>query len=101
MDPLKRVANLLYTVDNRAGRLKLGMSVTIAVPAGPEKQTVMVPETALVESGRGKGVVYVRHSPTLFAEEEVILGGLFTSTLLNLFVVPAMYLRWGDARTNS
>ncbi len=31
----------------------------------------------------------------------VILGGLFTSTLLNLFVVPAMYLRWGDERTNS
>jgi len=26
----------------------------------------------------------------------VILGGLFTSTLLNLFVVPALYLRWGD-----
>jgi CzcA family heavy metal efflux pump len=25
----------------------------------------------------------------------VILGGLFTSTLLNLFVVPAVYLRWG------
>jgi len=25
----------------------------------------------------------------------VILGGLFTSTLLNLFVVPALYLRWG------
>jgi len=30
----------------------------------------------------------------------VILGGLFTSTLLNLFVVPAMYLRWGSDRTN-
>jgi Cu/Ag efflux pump CusA len=25
----------------------------------------------------------------------VILGGLFTSTLLNLFVVPALYLRFG------
>jgi CzcA family heavy metal efflux pump len=31
----------------------------------------------------------------------VILGGLFTSTVLNLFVVPAMYLRWGDERTKS
>jgi CzcA family heavy metal efflux pump len=28
----------------------------------------------------------------------VILGGLFTSTLLNLFVVPALYLRWGDEK---
>jgi Cu/Ag efflux pump CusA len=25
----------------------------------------------------------------------VILGGLFTSTMLNLFVVPALYLRFG------
>ena len=25
----------------------------------------------------------------------VILGGLFTSTLLNLFVVPSLYLRFG------
>ena len=74
VDSLKRAANLLYVVDNRAGRLKLGMSVTIAVPAGPEKQAVMVPEAALVESGRGKGVVYVRRSPTLFAEEEVTIG---------------------------
>jgi multidrug efflux pump subunit AcrB len=24
----------------------------------------------------------------------VIVGGLITSTLLNLFVVPALYLRW-------
>jgi hypothetical protein len=31
-------------------------------------------QPALVESGRGKGVVYVRHSPTLFAEEEVTIG---------------------------
>ena len=28
----------------------------------------------------------------------VILGGLVTSTLLNLFVVPALYLRFGRGR---
>src|SRR5262249_27214856 len=27
------------------------------------------------------------------------LGGRLTSTLLNLFVVPALYLRWGDERS--
>ena len=27
----------------------------------------------------------------------VILGGLVTSTLLNLFIVPAFYLRWPSA----
>nr|WP_281274389.1 efflux RND transporter permease subunit [Allorhizocola rhizosphaerae] len=29
----------------------------------------------------------------------VILGGLFTSTLLNLFVVPALHLRFGRSRS--
>ena len=28
----------------------------------------------------------------------VILGGLVTSTLLNLFVVPALYLRFGRSK---
>jgi Cu/Ag efflux pump CusA len=28
----------------------------------------------------------------------VILGGLFSSTLLNLFVVPSLYLRFGQSR---
>jgi Cu/Ag efflux pump CusA len=28
----------------------------------------------------------------------VILGGLATSTLLNLFVVPSLYLRFGRGR---
>jgi len=28
----------------------------------------------------------------------VVLGGLFTSTLLSLFVIPALYLRFGRAR---
>jgi cobalt-zinc-cadmium efflux system membrane fusion protein len=74
VDPLKRAANLLYAVDNAAGRLKLGMSVSVMVPVGPEKQVVMVPETALVENGGGKGMVYVRQSPTLFAEKEVTIG---------------------------
>ena len=31
----------------------------------------------------------------------VILGGLATSTLLNLFVVPALYLRFGRGRAQS
>jgi hypothetical protein len=28
----------------------------------------------------------------------VIIGGLFTSTLLNLFVTPSLYLRFGGPR---
>ena len=28
----------------------------------------------------------------------VILGGLISSTLINLFVVPSLYLRWGKSK---
>jgi len=31
----------------------------------------------------------------------VILGGLVTSTLLNLFVVPSLYLRFGKAQNSA
>jgi Cu/Ag efflux pump CusA len=31
---------------------------------------------------------------------EVILGGLLTSTLLNLFVMPSLYLRFGRSAHN-
>jgi len=30
----------------------------------------------------------------------VILGGLVTSTLLNLFLMPALYLRYGSRESN-
>lgn len=74
IDPLKRTAGLFYEVNNPDGQLKLGMSVTIEVPTGPKRQAVMVPEMSLIESGSGKGFVYVRRSPTLFAQEEVAIG---------------------------
>jgi Cu/Ag efflux pump CusA len=31
----------------------------------------------------------------------VILGGLFTSTLLNLIVIPSLYLRFGKRRSST
>ena len=31
----------------------------------------------------------------------VILGGLVTSTMLNLFVVPSLYLRFAEGRTRA
>ena len=31
----------------------------------------------------------------------VILGGLLTSTLVNLFIVPTLYLRFGKSRKDS
>ncbi len=74
VDPLKRSVSLLYAVDNRERKLKLGMSVSVSVPTGEEASVVTVPEAALIDTSGGKGVVYVRRGPTLFAEEEVVIG---------------------------
>lgn len=74
VDPTKRTSNLLYEVKNTEGQLKLGMSVLVALPAGPEQSVVMAPEAAVLESGEGKGMVYVQRSAERFAEEEVTLG---------------------------
>ncbi len=74
VDPVKRTANPLYEVKNQDRQLKLGMSVTVALPAGLEQPAVLVPEAAVLENGGGKGVVYVQQAPTVFAEKEVGLG---------------------------
>jgi cobalt-zinc-cadmium efflux system membrane fusion protein len=74
VDPVKRTAGLLYEVNNSDGQLKLGMSVTVALPAGLEQQAVMAPETAVLENGGGKGMVYIQRNAEVFTEEEVTLG---------------------------
>jgi membrane fusion protein, heavy metal efflux system len=74
VDPVKRTASLLYEVNNSDGQLKLGMSVTAALPAGPEHQAVMAPETAVLENSGGKGMVYIQQNDKVFTEEEVTLG---------------------------
>jgi cobalt-zinc-cadmium efflux system membrane fusion protein len=75
VDPLKRTTSFVYEVANADGRLRLGMSVTVALPAGPERPMVMVPEAALMEDEKGSGVVYVRRGPTQFVEQQVRIGG--------------------------
>ncbi|HXG20384.1 MAG TPA: efflux RND transporter periplasmic adaptor subunit [Methylomirabilota bacterium] len=74
VDPLKRTASLLYEVENTDGALKLGMSVTVALPTGAPRLAVMAPAAALIEREDGKGVVYVRQSPTTFVEQTVKIG---------------------------
>ena len=74
VDPLKRTTSFVYEVANADGRLRLGMSVTVTLPIGPERLRVMVPEAALMEGEKGSGVVYVRRSPTRFVEQQVTIG---------------------------
>lgn len=74
VDPLKRTTSLLYEVKNTDGVLRLGMSVTITLPTGPPQTVVMTPEASLIEREGRRGIVYVRRSPTTFAEQEVTLG---------------------------
>lgn len=74
VDPLKRTASLLYEVTNTDGILKLGMSVTVTLPVGTSQSAVVAPAAALVERESGKGLVYVRRSPTTFIEQAVKIG---------------------------
>jgi RND family efflux transporter MFP subunit len=74
VDPLKRTTSFVYEVANADGRLRLGMSVTVALPIGPERLLVTVPEAALIEGEKGNGVVYIRRSPTQVVEQHVTIG---------------------------
>ena len=74
VDPVKRTVSFQYEVDNSGGQLKLGMSVTVDLPTGPTHPVVLVPEAALIADEGGKGLIYIRRSPTLFAQEEVNIG---------------------------
>ena len=71
---------------SRGASERLGPIVTTALAT----TAVLLP---LLVGGNGVGIELVRPMAA------VILGGLVTSTLLNLFVVPALYLRWPSTET--
>lgn len=51
-------------------------------------------EAVVRDSGERLAPVLMNEIPSPMAE--VILGGLLTSTFLNLVVVPVLFDRWGD-----
>jgi len=68
---------------------------------GPEKRLAPILMTALATGLALLPIVVGGNKPGHEIEHPlavVILGGLVTSTILNLFLMPALYLRFGKSR---
>jgi hypothetical protein len=95
----KRVAAARLSTEAAAERLvQAGLDLAAAVKTAflaPIAMTALVTGLALVPIivGGNRSGHEIEHPMAV-----VILGGLFTSTLLNLFLLPAIYLRFGERR---
>lgn len=85
LDPIKRTAHVLIECDNRQGLLRDGMFVDLAIVLREEKSAVVVPVTAVIQSGPmhfvfiKAGDVYKKQdiTPGISNDQVVeVLGGL-------------------------
>jgi Cu/Ag efflux pump CusA len=70
---------------------------------GPEERLAPILMTALATGLALLPIVVSGNKPGHEIEHPlavVILGGLVTSTILNLFLMPALYLRFGKGKSN-
>ncbi|WP_224243065.1 efflux RND transporter periplasmic adaptor subunit [Hyalangium gracile] len=73
VDEGTRSVRVLFELDNRAGRLRPGMFVDVAIGAGGAQQVLAVPEAAVVEE-EGRAFVFLHTAPESFERREVVLG---------------------------
>lgn len=73
IDPETRTAKVVFTVDNSAGLLKLGMFARVQIGAGGDDSVVAVPDAAVLDID-GRRVVYVHVAPEEFEAKELALG---------------------------
>ncbi len=74
IDSVSRTVPVLYSADNRAGRLKIGMTARVAVGTGERLEGVVIPLSAVLEED-GHPVAYVQSSGERFERRELVLGG--------------------------
>jgi cobalt-zinc-cadmium efflux system membrane fusion protein len=68
-----RSVRVLFELDNREGRLRPGMFVDVAIGAGGARQSLAVPEAAVVEE-EGRTFVFLHTAPESFERRELVLG---------------------------
>ncbi len=73
IDEATRTAKVIFTVDNSAGVLKIGMFAQVQIGAGADKAALVVPDAAILDVD-GRRVVYVHGAPEEFEERELQLG---------------------------
>ena len=81
--------------------LAMGLSLADAVRRGSQERLAPVLMTGLASGLALIPLVLAGHEPGNEIQSpmgQVILGGLITSTLLNMIVVPILFARWGGTR---
>ncbi len=73
VDPATRTLEVLFEVREGAERLKAGMFAGVALTAGAPRETLAVPEAAVLEV-EGRRLVFVHTAPERFEAREVALG---------------------------
>lgn len=74
IDSLTRTVPVLYSVENRGGGLKVGMTATVLVGTGERRQGVLIPDSAVLEEG-GRPVAYVQAEGERFELRNLALAG--------------------------
>ena len=74
LDPMTRTVKVRLEVPNPAGRLKPGMFATVVFESVAEREAVVVPASAVVETGE-RAFVLVKRGEGLFEPREVTVGG--------------------------
>ncbi|MBY0497589.1 MAG: efflux RND transporter periplasmic adaptor subunit [Cyanobacteria bacterium] len=73
LDPASRTAKVRAEVPNRDGRLRLQMFVSMQVPTGDTRSTIVIPSTAIQEIDE-QTVVFVQTGVDTFEKRAVALG---------------------------
>ncbi|MBI4464727.1 MAG: efflux RND transporter periplasmic adaptor subunit [Acidobacteria bacterium] len=76
LHPDSRTSKLRCVVDNRDGRLKLGMFATLEIPLPLQRHAIMLPDSA-AQVVDGRSVVFVVKDDTHFEKRNVELGERF------------------------
>jgi len=73
IDPISGTRNFFYFSPAAPGCLIPGMTITVHLPAGPEDQGVLIPESAVVW-WEGKAWIYVQKDQNHFIRREISTG---------------------------
>lgn len=73
IDPATRTTKVVFSVDNTAGFLKLGMFARVQIGAGGDQSVVAVPDAAVLDID-GRRVVYLHVAPEEFEAREIAVG---------------------------
>ncbi len=73
VDPSTRTVKAIFEVDNASGAFRPGMFTTVAIGAGKPRDSLVVPDAAVIEEG-GRRFVFVHVTPEEFVRREVVLG---------------------------